>query len=116
SILSTTLHRTPSGAVWYADMDGLHRFQNGRITRNLPLPSFPVRRLLEDSRGGVWMEIEQANQRRLARFEEEKLSIFSEKDGVPTGFRTVSFTEDREGTLWFGLQHGGGLLRFADGK
>ena len=108
------LFRMEPGATWYSDKDGVHKFENGRITRSLPADP-AIKWLAEDSKGRVWMEREQDSHRVLTRLADGKLITYSERDGVGN-FSTMKFFEDREGVIWFGMSGDGGLLRFKDEK
>jgi signal transduction histidine kinase/ligand-binding sensor domain-containing protein len=106
--------RMESGAIWYLDKTGAHKFEGGRVTRDVPLTQ-NAKWFFEDSRGRLWIEWADArNGRFLMMMEHGTLRHFSAADGVPT-FGTMSVFEDRQGTIWLGLRGKGGLLRYDGG-
>lgn len=109
------LGRTAAGAVWYSDDGGLHRFEHGHVAVTISL-HLDFKRVCEDHTGRLWIEYGHPDgSRTLAYYQNAKLTSLSKGDGVPS-FRTFSCFEDRQGAVWFGLQNGGGLLRFQGGK
>lgn len=109
------LFRHPSGATWYLSESVLHKFENGAVTRRIPVPFPDVRWLYEDARGAIWIEIveEPAGVRSLVRLENGVFRRFTAADGIPT-FRTMTAFEAGDGAVWLGLRSGGGLLRYKD--
>ena len=104
----------PSGGIWYFENFALRLFENGRISKDIPLQA-DLRWLSQDSRGRLWLEIDEKGKRSLQTYENGKFTRYGPKDGIAP-FRTMSLFEDRQGTIWIGLQNDGGLLRFKDGK
>lgn len=112
----TVLGRSESGAIWYRDTEGLHRFADGRITRTLRLDVAPVN-AYEDRTGRLWLQLPTTGGdqiRQLACVCGERLIRYGEKDGVPAAGQ-IAWSEDRDGDVWFGFRGNGGLLRF-DGE
>ncbi len=71
----------------------------------LPIDEYVVE-LFEDSKGNLWMGTIMSG---VACFDGNKLTYFSEKDGL-AGNTVTSIAEDRSGNLWFGTHTG--LSRF----
>lgn len=111
----TVLGRSASGAIWYRDTDGLHRFEGGRVTRSIQLDAVPLN-AYEDRRGRLWLQLPLAGDqtRQLACLCDGRLVSYGAKDGVPEA-GSISWSEDRDGLIWFGFRGNGGLLRF-DGQ
>jgi signal transduction histidine kinase/ligand-binding sensor domain-containing protein len=109
------LGRTASGAAWYMDESGLRRFEHDRISITIPL-HLDFKRACEERSGRLWLEYGHPDgSRTLAFYENGKLTPLTQSDGVPP-FRTFGCFQDRKGTMWFGLQNHGGLLRIQGGK
>ncbi|MDP2389534.1 MAG: two-component regulator propeller domain-containing protein, partial [Acidobacteriota bacterium] len=104
------------GGVWYLAESVLHKYENGAVTRRVPLPFANLRWLYEDAQGAIWIEIAEgaASVRSLLRWENGAFRRFTAADGIPI-FRTMSARDTRDGAVWFGLRSGGGLLRYKDG-
>jgi len=111
----TILGRSETGAIWYRDAAGLHRFDGGRVTRSLALDVAPLS-AYEDRIGRLWLQLPLAGDqvRQLACFCEGRLVRYGAADGVPAAGAT-SWAEDRDGHVWFGFRGNGGLVRF-DGQ
>ena len=108
--VTSILHRTATGAVWYLDGASIRKFENGRTTASLA-NEFSLRRFYEDRAGRRWIG---TNQNDVLMFSDDKLTVYSEKEGYPP-FPLNTVYEDRKGQLWFGTR-GGGLLLFKDGR
>jgi len=107
--------RTASGATWYADADGLHRYEHGRVSVTIPL-HLDMKRVYEDRRGALWIEYEKPGAGRvLAVYRNGNLKNFTNADGMPP-FRTFGAVKDRQGALWLGLRNSGGLVRIQDDR
>jgi len=107
--------RTASGATWFTDPSGLHRYEHDRVSIDIPL-QLDIKRVHEDRTGALWMEYEiRGGERVLARYREGKLKIFNKADGMPQ-FRTFGAVEDRQGAIWMGLRNGGGLIRIQNDR
>jgi signal transduction histidine kinase/ligand-binding sensor domain-containing protein len=111
----TILGRSASGATWYRDAGGVHRFEGGRVTRTLQLEVAPLS-AYEDRAGRLWLQLSLAGDqsRQLACVCDGRLVRFGAAEGVQAA-GAVSWSEDREGRVWFGFRGNGGLMRF-DGQ
>lgn len=89
------IYRTSSGGSWYLDGARLRKFENGRVTIDFT-PEFPVRRVIEDSQGRLWIG---GNGNLLSMFKDGKLTTYGEHDGFPPSRLNTVF-EDRSGRLW----------------
>jgi signal transduction histidine kinase/ligand-binding sensor domain-containing protein len=107
--------RTASGATWYTDAAGLHRYEHGHVTVTVPL-HLDMKRVYEDRGGALWIEYEKpGGERVLAVYRDGKLKNFTKADGMPQ-FRTFGAVEDGQGALWFGLRNNGGLVRIQNDR
>jgi ligand-binding sensor domain-containing protein/signal transduction histidine kinase len=120
-----------AGEWWVATGQGLYRFprvssyeqlastppESAYTTRD-GLTSNQVLRLLEDSRGDVWVST--ANRNGLSRWDRASGAFhhYAQEDGLPSllSYYAISFCEDRAGNLWIGFSLGGGLVRYRDGR
>ena len=112
----TIFGRSESGAIWYRDAEGLHRFEGGRVTRTLVLEADPLS-AYEDRAGRLWLQLPTAGgdqSRQLACLCDGRLVRYGANDGVPDA-GAISWSEDRDGHVWFGFRGNGGLVRF-DGR
>lgn len=66
-----------------------------RFTVQDGLPSQNVYRVMQDSRGYIWVCTDQG----LARFNGERFEVFTTKDGLPSN-DVFNLTEDSQGRLW----------------
>ncbi len=96
--------------VWYRQGTELRRVSGGRMTSYQAPPG--TDQLYEDRQGRLWIGF--WDKEGLAVLEGDTLHSYTVKDGLPAA-AVEAFCEDRTGTLWFGT-HGGGLVRFRDGK
>jgi PAS domain S-box-containing protein len=100
------------GNLWVGTSAGLSLWRDGKLAAYAE-PGFPraaVESLHVDHRGSLWI----GTDRELIRLQNDKWSVFTEKDGVPRG--PVTFiSEDREGNLWIGTG-GSGVLRLRDSQ
>jgi signal transduction histidine kinase/ligand-binding sensor domain-containing protein len=103
----------PSGAVWYLDQAGAHKFSQGRVVRDVTL-GVDMKWVFEDREGRLWIEWDEHGKRHLAVEQGGRVRRFTAADGIPP-FRTMTMFQDRQGTVWLTLNNGGGLLRFKDG-
>lgn len=69
-----------------------------------------VRSMLEDSRGNIWFG---SHNEGLAKIEGNKISYFTEKDGLSSN-QIRSIFEDEKGTVWF--ETGEGISRYEFGQ
>ncbi|MFA5911574.1 MAG: two-component regulator propeller domain-containing protein [Vicinamibacterales bacterium] len=110
------LGRSEAGAIWYRDAGGLHRFDGGRVTRTVRLEVVPLS-AYEDRAGRLWLQLPTAGgdpRRQLACLCDGRLVRYGAGDGLPDA-GAISWSEDRDGHVWFGFRGNGGLVRF-DGQ
>ncbi|TDI35146.1 MAG: hypothetical protein E2P03_01760, partial [Acidobacteria bacterium] len=82
-----------------------------------------VVRLYEDRNGDVWIGTRGGGgfglttDSVLARWtrRNENLQIYTDEEGLPSGFAPAAFAEDRSGALWISSYYGG-LVRYAEGR
>ncbi len=109
------------GELWTATKKGLFKFPKtdnfsdlAKITpkKIKGLPSDFVMSVYEDSRLNMWISFANGSSK-LVKWERKTntLNYFGEENGVPKDFIAAAFTQDSEGSLWFG-NFGGGLLRY----
>jgi signal transduction histidine kinase/ligand-binding sensor domain-containing protein len=98
------------GTVWYFEDGKIKKWDRGRITRELSMPR--PRRVFEDPSANLWME---TWERHLLCVTGDRVVEYGAKDGL-LPFATMAVSADRDGTLWFGMRGGQGLLQFRDGK
>ena len=121
------------GELWVATQQNLYRYSNASRVEELAgkrptavytmrdgLSGDSVHRISEDSRGDLWISTLKggsAKHRGLTRWQRAtgKFHAFTEAEGFPADISVSAFAEDRNGTLWFGLE-GGGLARYRDGR
>lgn len=103
------LNHGAGGAIWYFEHDKIKKWDRGRITRELPMAR--PRRVFEDPSANLWIE---TWERKLLCVIGDRVVEYGAKDGVPP-FATAALSADRDGTLWFGMRGGQGLLRFRNG-
>lgn len=101
----------PAKAVWYRQGTELRRVSQGRMT-SFQVPFGGADQLYEDRQGRLWIGF--SDKEGLAVIEGDALRFYAVKDGLPAA-AVEAFCEDRSGALWFGT-HGGGLVRYKDGK
>ena len=106
------------GSVWMGRRGSL------RVTRGDRTEEFPVyqrtRALFEDSRGAIWIgsETEGVTVYQGGEFRTLTDLIGPVPFSQPTQVRPIgnAFAEDRDGGVFVGLRHGGGLLKFQNGR
>jgi ligand-binding sensor domain-containing protein/signal transduction histidine kinase len=107
------LAQTRDGYLWVGSDAGVSRF-DGLSFFSLGLQegfqSGPVKVLLGDSRGALWIGSEGGG---LSRWQGGKLTTLSVRDGLPSDSITA-LAEDNQGRLWIGTQ--GGLAMWLDGR
>jgi len=92
-------------ATWQRTTNTFHTFG---AAENFPAGHAPSA-FCEDSNGNVWMGFYHGD---VARFTNDKFTLFTSKDGLPEGFVTAVHM-DRRGRLWI-ASNGGGLSRVDD--
>ncbi|HKE29235.1 MAG TPA: two-component regulator propeller domain-containing protein [Bryobacteraceae bacterium] len=104
-------------AMWYLGSSGLHQRDENGIIRSVPSPPGEPVWIYEDRARRVWIEaMDRGSPRRhLYCYRDGRLDLFSERDGLPTSFRTMYGLDDRQGNVWFAFADGG-LVRFRNGR
>lgn len=119
-----------AGGWWMLTSNGLHRFAKVSSIEQLadahPLAVYTscdgltgdrIFRLFEDSHGDIWMSTGSTPRYGgLAKWERktEKVTSYSEADGLSTSNSPSAFCEDGSGNLWIGFSEGG-LARYSSG-
>jgi hypothetical protein len=99
------LAQTRDGCVWVGADDGVARFDGLRFVSfgmREGLHSGPVRTLLGDSRGALWIGGAGGG---LTCLEEGRFTTFTARDGLPAGSVTA-LAEDKEQRIWIGTESG----------
>ncbi len=123
------------GDWWIGTRTGVWRFANlpsvealasarpvAQYTRQHGLAADVVLRLLEDSRGDLWVSSvgEGRTKNGLSRWERRTgaWSHFGERQGLPPldQYYVSALVEDRAGNVWVGMSGDGGLGRYQDGR
>jgi signal transduction histidine kinase/ligand-binding sensor domain-containing protein len=119
-----------AGEWWVPGAAGLYRFAAvdtlEQLSRASPkaiytsrdgLPGEDVFRVLEDSRGDIWIARRAPTGSALTRWQRSTATFhrYSESDGLPAFRRARSIAEDRSGSVWVGFW-GGGLVRYRNGR
>jgi signal transduction histidine kinase/streptogramin lyase len=89
------------GTMWVSGMGGMGRFENGRFVRPALLRDQkmgPVRSLLTDREGTVWLSAERVG---LFRIKNGKLTLFDSARGLDTEM-IYQLRDDDAGDLWVG--------------
>jgi ligand-binding sensor domain-containing protein/signal transduction histidine kinase len=110
------LAQTSDGFVWLGSEDGLTRFDGARFVTYERQPGWqpgPVRVLLGDRTGGLWIGKADGA---LTRLQNGRFKTFGDADGLPGG-TLLALLEDDQGKLWAGselglaVQHGDKFVR-----
>ena len=111
-----------SGDWWLATGSGLLRYRHGLgAPPEVGLRGSNVFRIFEDSRGALWVSVNEILQNRLYRREPAtgRFERFDESQGLPPlredGNCPAVFAEDRAGQVWIGMLDRG-LVRFRGGR
>jgi PAS domain S-box-containing protein len=113
---------TGEGLYRFARTEGIERLAQARPTAVYKmkdgLPGDGIFRLLEDSRGDIWIGTfsHVPGQSGLSRWERssEKFYSYSDVEGIGQSVPTA-FAEDGAGNMWIGFYRGG-LARYRDGR
>ncbi len=111
---------------WILTNEKLYRFADARdrnplatYTSSDGLKADALFQVFEDSKGQIWVSVQPPNpdSKGLARFDPttKRFHSFTESEGFPKDKSVSSFTEETNGTLWFGFYEGG-LARFKDNQ
>jgi ligand-binding sensor domain-containing protein len=113
---------TGQGLCRFASVDRVDQLAGARpktiYTTRDGLAGDNIFRVFEDSRGDVWIgTIGPGSEDGLARWDRDTETVhpFSEADGLPAHPVPTAFAEDRSGSVWVGLYHGG-LARHRRGR
>ena len=101
------------GRMWAGTWgSGIFRQQGGHFTvpPGLENISVPMAALLQESNGVTWIGTASG----LIRYEAGAVKWYGERDGLKVP-DVRAITQDRDGTIWFGMQ-GGGLGRLQNGR
>jgi PAS domain S-box-containing protein len=107
----------------FAANTDLRQFANARpvatFSKQGGLKSQEIFHIFEDSKKNIWISTRDLDP---AKFGLTKVNrndnstyTFSEKENMLPKLSPISFAEDRDGNLWFGIYEGG-LLKFSDGR
>ena len=99
-----------AGHIWFSGNGQLHQFRDGQFVRWTAaqgLPHEPVRELLGDHAGNLWLSTPGYG---LTQMREGRFRSFDTRDGLADNEVTALY-EGRAGAIWVGL-HNGGLSRF----
>ncbi len=94
-----------AGNLWFSARGQLTQFRNGQFTRWTTaqgLPHEPVRELLGDRGGNLWISTPGHG---LTRFREGRFRTFDRRDGLADNEVTALY-ESREGDVWIGTVNG----------
>jgi ligand-binding sensor domain-containing protein/signal transduction histidine kinase len=99
------LAQTRDGCLWVGSDDGVARFDGLRFVSfglREGLHSGPVRTLLGDSRGALWIGGAGGG---LTRWHEGRFTTFTLQDGLPS-YSITALAEDNTGRIWVGTESG----------
>jgi ligand-binding sensor domain-containing protein/signal transduction histidine kinase len=100
---------------WSQDSAGLHCLVKGRVRTysfQRGLPKTQVSRVNADFHGNLWIQTRGAG---VVMATDEKIKLYTMRDGLPSNNVEGYFLEDRKGHIWF-AEFGGALYRIRDGK
>ena len=112
------LAQSRDGYLWLGTGSGLFRFDGVRFEKfqaaaGEQMPSLNVNALYADESGDIWIGFVSGD---ISRLHDGHLTNF--KSGLP-GAPVNQIVQDKNKVIWAalaGLDHGGGLVRFSDGK
>ncbi len=96
-----------AGNLWFSGNGQLHQLRNGQFVRWTGLPHEPVRELLGDRAGNLWLGTPGHG---LTLFREGRFRSFDTRAGLADDEVTALY-EGRSGTIWIGTLNGG-ISRF----
>lgn len=100
---------------WSQDSVGLHCLVKGRVRTysfQRGLAKAQVIRVNADFHGNLWIQTRGAG---VVMAKDEKIKLYTMRDGLPRNDVEGDFLEDRNGHLWL-AESGGALYRIRDGK
>jgi len=98
----SAFYESSHGFLWAIGTTGATRMRNGCTVPGPALPAVPIRSLVEDSGGNLWMGTMGQG---LIRFGRGQTVSFTASTGLPDNTVNVVF-EDREENLWIGCADG----------
>jgi ligand-binding sensor domain-containing protein/signal transduction histidine kinase len=107
------LGQTRDGYVWVGSDDGVARFDGLRFVPfglREGLNSGPVRALLGDSRGALWIGSADGG---LTRWQDGQFTTLTKRNGLPSD-SVNALAEDKAGRIWIGTE--AGLALWQDGR
>ena len=109
--------QTHDGYIWLATYEGLARFDGVEFKvfdrkNTKELPSSWYVRMKEDSAGGLWAR-PAGYDPGVVRYHDGRFTFYDTSNGLPNN-RTITWENDRHGTMWLGTL--GGLVEFNGGK
>jgi ligand-binding sensor domain-containing protein/signal transduction histidine kinase len=105
-----TLYPSSDGTLWAVGDRGAHRIRDACLVPHPSLPVAPMRSIIEDRTGNLWIG---AMGEGLIRFANGRATSFRTSSGLPDNTVNALF-EDREGNLWIGSEDG--LMRLTTGS
>ena len=102
SVFARTLHESSHGFVWALGTRGAARVRDGCTVPGPALPTVPMRSLVEESDGSLWIGTMGEG---LIRYRNGETLSFTASSGLPDNTVNVVF-QDREENLWIGCEDG----------
>jgi ligand-binding sensor domain-containing protein/signal transduction histidine kinase len=114
---ANSIVQTHDGYIWLATYEGLARFDGVEFKvfdrkNTKELPSSWYVRMKEDSAGGLWAR-PAGYDPGVVRFHDGTFTFFDTSNGLPNN-RTITWENDKHGTMWLGTLRG--LAEFRGGK
>jgi len=101
-VRARSLHESAQGFVWALGTSGAARVRNGCAVPGAALPAVPMRSLVEDRDGSLWIGTMGEG---LIRFRNRETISFTASSGLPDNTVNVVF-QDRDENLWVGCEDG----------
>ena len=115
-----TIHRQPSGVLWFGTVKGLFKYAPGTIPVLQPAIDFPVTSISDDEHGNLWIGGRTPGLTRF-RIRDRKVTHYSKRDGLFDVYPARALS-DADGNLWVSTSNGiyrakqKDLDDFADGR